>query len=94
MKPVKYKGYTILIWVAVVIPRSCSEDIQSMTTLEEFDTLKEAKAFIKEENLSDVADIRYLAAEEIDNDGNVNPACWRKTRKEALDALKKILRHA
>ena len=80
MKSVKFKGYTIQIWVAV-----CSTVTSGI--IDEFDTLKEAKAYIKDEDLSSVAEIRYLAAEEIDKEGNTNPACRGKTRQEALSKL-------
>ena len=81
MKPISYKGYTIHVTVAV-----CHSDTQEI--LDEFDNVREAKAYIKEIGHGE---IWYLAAEEIDADGNVNPATWGKTYKEALDRLKKCL---
>jgi hypothetical protein len=80
MKDVLYKGYTIKIDVAV-----CTEEKE---IIDEFDTVNEAKAFIKEQGWGE---IWYLAAEVINKEGDTNPACWGKTREEALNKLKKVL---
>ena len=54
--------------------------------------MREVKQYIKENypHLSDVK-YEYIAAEEIDEDGNVNPPCYGKTKAEALKKLKKVL---
>ena len=80
MKEVKYKGYTIYISIAV-----CNKGTQDI--VDEFETIREAKNEYSEWEY----DFWYLAAEIIDSDGNVNPACWGKTRDEALNKLKKVL---
>ena len=56
--------------------------------IDEFDNVRKVKAYIKE---IDHGNIWYLAAEEIDADGNVTTATWEKNNKEALDRLKKSL---
>ena len=81
MKPISYKGYTFHVTVAV-----CHYDTQEI--IDEFDNVSEAKANIKEIGHGGVW---YLAAEEIDVNGNINPATWGKTYKEALVRLKKSL---
>ena len=77
-----YKGYNIQISVAV-----CYSGTQ--TVVDEFDTMAEAKAYAKEEGLD--ADYWYMAAEEINANGDLGSACWGKTRSEALSKLKKAL---
>ena len=78
----KYKDYEIMITVAV-----CYSGTQNV--VDEFDTMAEAKAYAKEEGLD--ADYWYMAAEEINANGDLGPACWGKTRSEALSKLKKAL---
>ena len=56
----------------------------------EFNTMAEAKTFVKEEGYD--AEYWYLAAETINEHGDLNPACWGKTKKEAVDKLKKALK--
>jgi hypothetical protein len=51
--------------------------------------MAEAKAYAKEEGLD--ADYWYMAAEEINANGDLGSACWGKTRSEALSKLKKAL---
>ena len=51
--------------------------------------MAEAKAYAKEEGLD--ADYWYMAAEEINSNGDLGAACWGKTRSEALSKLKKAL---
>lgn len=77
-----YKGYNIQITVAV-----CYSGTQNV--IDEFDTMAEAKAYAKEEGLD--ADYWYMAAEEINVNGDLGSACWGKTRSEALSKLKKAL---
>lgn len=58
--------------------------------LDEFDSMKEAREFVKNEGYSNV-EFWYLAAETINEQGDLNPACWGKTKKEAISKLKKAL---
>lgn len=76
---IKYKDYTICRWVAVF----AGADI-----CDEFDTMKEAK---KEYKGVSGARFKYAAAEEINEDGDCNPAVYGDTLKEATDKLKKLL---
>lgn len=76
---VKWKGYTICRWVAVF----AGADI-----CDEFDTMKEAK---KEYKGVGGARFKYAAAEEINEDGDCNPAVYGATLKEATEKLKKLL---
>lgn len=59
--------------------------------IEEFDSMKEARAYVKDNDLKNV-EYWYLAAETIDEDCNLNPACWGITRAEAIAKLKRALR--
>lgn len=77
----KHKGYEICICIAV-----CYENTQYI--VDEFDTMQEAKKAYKGKN---GYDFWYLAAEYINEDGDTNPACWGKTKKETIDRLKKAL---
>ena len=66
--------------------RVCQKDTYYF--LDEFDSKKEAKeAGYNEYDY----DYWYLAAEYINDNGDVNIACWGRTRKEALDKLKSVL---
>ena len=76
---IKYKGYTICRWVAVF----AGADI-----CDEFDTMKEARGAYKGVK---GARFKYAAAEEINEDGDVNPAVYGATLKEATNKLKKLL---
>lgn len=76
----KYKGYEINVSVAV-----CPEGTRDIT--EEFDTLREAK-----KEYPHGYDFWYLAAEVINKNGDLNPACWGKTKAEALRKLKRALK--
>ncbi len=58
--------------------------------IEEFDSMKEAKYFVKKDGYDNV-EYWYLAAETINEAGDLNSACWGKTRKEAINKLKKVL---
>lgn len=77
----KYNGYEICVSIAV-----CYEGTQYI--VDEFDTMQEAKKAYKGQQ---GYEFWYLAAEYINKDGDTNPACWGKTRKEALDRLKNAL---
>ena len=37
-------------------------------------------------------DVWYLSAEVINDKGDINPACWGRTRQEAIKKLKNILK--
>jgi hypothetical protein len=76
---IKYKDYTICRWVAVF----AGADI-----CDEFDTMKEAKKAYKGVG---GARFKYAAAEEINKDGDVNPAVYGNTLKEAMDKIKSVL---
>lgn len=80
MKQVQYKGYTICIIVAVCIK-------ETEVIVNEFESIRDAK----KEYSDRYYDFWYLAAEIIDKDGNTNPACWGKTRNDALLKLKRAL---
>lgn len=80
---VEWQGYTI--WVLVVLLNSNGD------VVEEFETLKEAKAYIKENKATHLK-IAYTAAEEINNNHDLGTACFGSTRKEALNNLKKALK--
>lgn len=51
--------------------------------------MREAKQFAKENDLT--PSYWYLAAEIINEDGDLNPAVWGKSREEAVGKLKKLL---
>lgn len=76
---IKYKGYTIARWVAV---------FEHDTPINEFDTMADAKAYYQGHH---GYDFKYAAAEQINADGDVNPAVYGDTLKEATDKLKKLL---
>lgn len=52
--------------------------------------MKVAREFVKNEGYSNV-EFWYLAAETINEQGDLNPACWARTKKEAISKLKKVL---
>lgn len=81
-KEVKYKGYTICRWVAVFDSDG--------NPVDELDSMPEAKAswYAK---LPSVYKFKYAAAEEINEDGDCNPAVYGDTLKEVMDKLKKLL---
>ncbi len=54
----------------------------------EFDSMADAKAYYTN---SDGYEFKYAAAEEINKDGDVNPAVYGDTLKEATDKLREIL---
>ena len=82
---IEWNGYRI--WVTAIAYRNLERGY-----LCKFDTMREVKDFVKE-NYPHLHDIKYeyIAAEEIDEDGNVNPPCYGKTKAEALNKLKKVL---
>ena len=72
------KGVDIVVTIAVCRPGT-------KEPIGEFDTIREAKKFIKEHGLE--ADIWYEGAEVIDNDGNTNFPVYGKTVKEVMNKL-------
>ena len=79
---IKWNGYTICRWVAVFD----SDD----NPVDELDSMPEAKASWYAKQPS-VYKFKYAAAEEINEDGDCNPAVYGDTLKEATDKLKKLL---
>lgn len=73
---VKWKGHTIYRWVAV---------FEHNQPIAEFDSMGEAKACFSG------FEFKYVAAEVIDKDGNVNPAVYGDTLKEVMNKIKSIL---
>ena len=82
---IEWNGYRI--WVTAIAYRNLERGY-----LCEFDTMREVKEYVNEHYpyLDDVK-YKYIAAEEIDEYGNVNPPCYGKTKAEALNKLKKVL---
>lgn len=78
---VEWKGYTICRWVAVFAHGE---------VVDEFDSMAEAMANYKGSN---GYSFKYAAAEEINDDGDCNPAVYGDTLKEAMDKLKKLLQN-
>lgn len=76
---IKYKGYTIVRYVAV---------FENGQPIAEFDSMAEAKAYYEG---CEGYEFKYSAAEQINDDGDVNPAVYGDTLKEATDKLKAIL---
>ena len=75
---VKWKDYMICRWVVAIV-----DD----TIIGEFDSMAEAKKLMK----GTPCRFRYAAAEEINKDGDVNPAVYGDTLKEVMDKIKKVL---
>ena len=76
---IKYKSYTIARWVTV---------FENGEPVGEFDSMADAKAYYTN---PDGYEFKYAAAEEINDDGDVNPAVYGDTLKEVTDKLKAIL---
>ena len=77
---VKYKGYTICRWVVAL----AGADI-----IGEYDDMTQAKR--------DMAGVwgvqfKYAAAEEINKDGDVNPAVYANTLPEVMERIKEVLK--
>ena len=77
---IKWKGYTIVRFVV-------ARDMDGDAIVGEYDNLKEAQ----EAHTGDYVYYEYGAAEVINKDGDVNPAVYGATLKEATDKLKKLL---
>jgi hypothetical protein len=84
MSQVKWKGYTIEVWVELYDPEY-EDDVDY------FETEREARQHQKIWPATKDKKIRWAAAEIIDDDGNLNPSVNAPTRKEAIDKLKKVL---
>ena len=54
-------------------------------------SMKEARKYVKDEGYKDSIEYWYLAAEIINEDGDINPAVWAKSKAEAVRKLKKLL---
>ena len=79
---VKYKGHTISRWITVFDSEG--------NPVDEVDSMPEAKASWYAKQPSNYK-FKYSAAEEINEDGDCNPAVYGDTLKEATDKLKKLL---
>ena len=81
-----YHGYKLASWVAV-----CVKGTQDIVG--EFDTIAEARMVYKGngESLCDY-DLWWLAAEETNECGDTNVACWGRTREDAVARLKRALK--
>ena len=75
---IKYKGYTICRWVVAMVEGSI---------IGEFDSMADAKKAMKGAPCT----FKYAAAEEINDYGDLNPAVYGDTLKEAMDKLKSVL---
>lgn len=75
---IEWKGYAICRWVVAMVGSSI---------IGEFDSMADAKKAIK----GTPCTFKYAVAEEINEDGDVNPAVYGDTLKEAMDNLKKII---
>ncbi len=84
MAQVKYKNYTIEVWVELYDP----EDDE---VVQYFETTREARQYRKIWPVYKDCVIRWAAAEIIDKDGNLNPSVKAETKTEALKKLKKVL---
>lgn len=86
MNSIEYKknGYIFKIAVLIAVCYSGTTNI-----IYECETMREAKQFAKENDLT--PSYWYLAAEIINEDGDLNPAVWGKSREEAVGKLKKLL---
>ena len=70
--------------VSVAVCHSGTKDI-----IDIFDDMHQARAAAK--RLGQDICYWWLAAEWINDDGDVNPACWGKTRGDALNRLRTVL---
>lgn len=77
---IKYKNHTIIRWIAVI-------DMGTGNVIDELDSVAEYRRAYKNSN----TDFVYAAAELINDRGDVNPAVYGETLKEATDRLKKLL---
>ena len=75
---IKWKGYTIFRWAVAMIEGR---------VIGEYDSMADAKKAMK----GTPCTFKYAAAEEINDDGDVNPAVYGDTLKEVMDKLKSVL---
>lgn len=82
---IEWNGYRIWMWAIAYT------DLKD-GYLCEFETMREMKKYI-EENYPHLDNVKYkyIAAEEIDESGNVNMPCYGNTKAEAVNRLKKLL---
>lgn len=76
---IKYKGNTIVRWVAV---------FEHGQPISEYDSMQEAVAYFGKNN---GYEFKYAAAEVINKYGDCNPAVYGGTLKEVMDKLKSVL---
>lgn len=76
---IKYKGYTIFRWVAA---------FNGDEIVGEYDSMVEAKRHWK---FGSGVRFRYAAAEQINDNGDVNPAVYADTLQEVTLKIKKLL---
>lgn len=81
------QGYEVAVTCAACIPgtRHVVQEAESKPELKRLVRENEDKPF-------SYYDIWYLAAEYINDRGDVNPACWGRTRQEAIKKLKNVLK--
>ena len=77
---IKWKDYTIWRWFVVF------ENDELIA--EFFDSIHDAEKCAMAE---DGRTLKYAAAEEINDDGDLNPAVYGDTLKEVMDKIKKVL---
>lgn len=77
---IKYGEHKVTRWVVAFIGEK---------PVGEYDNMAEAK---KDCGGFPGIKLRYAAAEQINDDGDVNPACYGDTLKEAMDKLKSVLK--
>lgn len=75
---IKWKDYTICRWVVAMVGGSI---------IGEFDSMADAKKAMKGAPCT----FKYAAAEEINDDGDVNPAVYADSLKGAMDKIKSVL---
>jgi len=75
---INWNGYTICRWVVAMVEGR---------VIGEYDSMAEAKKAMKGSSCT----FKYAAAEEINEDGDVNPAVYGDSIKEVMDKLKSVL---
>lgn len=86
MSTIRYKKHGSVFEIAILVA-VCYPDTTNV--IHECETMREARNFAKENDLN--LSYWYLAAEIINQDGDLNPAVWAKSREEAVRKLKKLL---
>ncbi len=85
MAQVKYKNYIIEVWVELFDPE-VPDDVA-----EYFEKPSEARQYRKTWPAYRSYDIRWAAAEVINDNGDLNPSVRGTTKTEAVGKLKKLL---